>query len=117
MFVATALARAWTLLWAALVVRCITSFIAWRSTAGAEHSGVVTFDALDRDTTKVTVILDYQPHSFAEYAGYALGAVGSSIKNVLSSFCRFIEARSNPTGSKRGRIYEHYALTPYFQNT
>ena len=92
------------------------SFIAWRSTAGAEHSGAVTFDALDRDTTKVTIILDYQPHGFMEFAGHSLGAVDYGIKNALSSFSRFTEARSNPTG-RRGRTYENLDMNPTFHSS
>src|SRR4051794_30510178 len=46
--------------------------IAWRSTSGAQHAGVVTFHKLDEGLTRVTLQLDVEPDGAVEKVGDAL---------------------------------------------
>src|SRR5256885_14299891 len=46
--------------------------IAWRSTSGARNDGVVTFQPIDPDRTKITLALDVDPEGPMESAGDAL---------------------------------------------
>ena len=47
--------------------------IAWRSTDGAEHAGVVTFHKTDENQTRIMVQMDIDPDGIVESAGDALG--------------------------------------------
>jgi uncharacterized membrane protein len=47
--------------------------IAWKSTSGAKHAGVVTFHRLDDNLTRVMLQVDYDPAGFIENVGAALG--------------------------------------------
>ena len=71
--------------------------IAWRSTSGPEHSGVVTFQPVSNDRTRVTLRMSYRPPGLLETVGDALGAVKLELGRNLQNFKRFIEAaRSRP---------------------
>jgi uncharacterized membrane protein len=78
--------------------------IAWKSTTGAEHAGVVTFHRIDEDTTRVMLQIDYNPEGFVENVGAALGVVKGRMKGDLERFKKFIESRGVETGGWRGTI-------------
>jgi uncharacterized membrane protein len=78
--------------------------IAWTTTDGPSHAGVVTFHALDDDTTRVTLQMDYDPDGFLEHVGDKLGLVSSRLKGDMERFKEFIEDRSVSTGAWRGVI-------------
>ena len=78
--------------------------VAWRSTDGPAHAGVVTFHKLDPQTTRVTVQLDWTPEGLAEKAGAAIGLDDRQIKGDLKRFKSFIEERGNETGAWRGDV-------------
>jgi uncharacterized membrane protein len=79
--------------------------IAWRSTGGTQHAGVVTFHKLDDDKTRVMLQLDMEPESLVEKAGEKLGFVERQVKQDLDSFKKLIEERSGrPTGEWRGEV-------------
>jgi len=52
--------------------------VAWRSEAGDENAGVVTFHRLDDSSTRVMLQLAYQPEGVVEQAGSALGIVAGA---------------------------------------
>jgi len=79
--------------------------IAWRSTSGAENSGRVTFAPVDATTTKVTVAMEYDPKSFVEKAGDAMGFMDRRVEGDLKRFKTFIEERGAETGAWRGEIH------------
>lgn len=81
--------------------------IAWRSMAGEENAGVVTFHRIDDNTTRVTLQIDYNPKGFAESIGDALGFMDRRVEGDLKRFKDFIEQRGGPTGGWRGTIEEH----------
>ncbi len=78
--------------------------IAWRSMAGAENAGVVTFHRLADNRTRVRLQLDYQPEGAVETAGDLVGVLSSRVNGDLERFKDFIEARGRETGAWRGEI-------------
>jgi uncharacterized membrane protein len=78
--------------------------IAWRSTSGAKNSGVVTFQRLTDEKTKVMVQMDYDPEGAAENVGSATGAVSRRVQGDLERFKEFIEERGSETGAWRGTV-------------
>jgi uncharacterized membrane protein len=78
--------------------------IAWQSTEGARNAGVVTFDQVSADTTRVNLELDIEPEGPLETAGDALGVVDRRVKGDLGRFKEFIESRQVPTGAWRGSV-------------
>jgi len=78
--------------------------IAWKSTTGAEHAGVVTFHRLDDNTTRVMLQIEYDPEGFVENVGSALGVVKRRMKGDMERFKEFIEGRGQETGAWRGTV-------------
>ena len=79
--------------------------VAWRSTSGAENSGMVTFAPLGADKTKVTVRIGYEPEGIVETVGDKLGFVDRRVQGDLDRFKEFIEGRGGATGAWRGEIH------------
>ncbi|MEU9700426.1 SRPBCC family protein [Streptomyces sp. NPDC047981] len=79
--------------------------ISWRTIGGeVRQQGMVTFQALDEETTRVTLTMDVDPEGVTETAGLALGVVDSRIKGDLNRFKEFIEGRDRATGGWRGKL-------------
>jgi len=78
--------------------------VAWRTLDGPEHGGVVTFQPIDDQTTRVNLRMEYHPDTLTEKAGAALGAVGTRVKGDLERFKEFIEDRGEETGAWRGEV-------------
>ena len=79
--------------------------VAWRNTTGAPNAGVVTFQPVGADRTKVTVRMTYHPESFVEQAGDFLGLVSHRVQGDLDRFKAFIEERGRETGGWRGEVH------------
>jgi uncharacterized membrane protein len=80
--------------------------VAWRSTGGTEHAGVVTFHRIDDATTRVMVQLDTEPEGIVEQAGDKLGLVKRRVKGDLGRFKELIESRGAESGGWRGEVEE-----------
>jgi uncharacterized membrane protein len=78
--------------------------IAWKSTDGTSHAGVVTFHKLSDADTRVTVQLDWAPDGVVEKAGSALGVDDHQVSGDLDRFKTFIESRPAETGAWRGEV-------------
>jgi len=78
--------------------------IAWRSTSGAKHAGVVTFHRLSDDRSRVMLQLEYEPEGATETVGDALGLLRRRVRGDLERFKEFIERRGTETGAWRGSI-------------
>mgnify|MGYP001627459706 CR=1 FL=1 len=78
--------------------------IAWRSTTGVRNAGVVTFHKIGPNRTRVMLQMDYEPQSFAEKAGDALGAVKLTAHGNLKRFKELVESRGHETGGWRGTV-------------
>lgn len=84
--------------------------VAWKSTSGAQNSGVVTFHRLSDNQSRVTLQMTYEPEGFMERVGDALGVFRSRVKGDLERFKQFIESRGQETGAWRGEV-RHEAST------
>jgi uncharacterized membrane protein len=78
--------------------------IAWRSTTGELNSGMVNFEPLGPNRTRVSVKINYRPEGTLEKLGSALGVVSQRVERDLERFKDFIEDRGQETGSWRGQI-------------
>ncbi len=78
--------------------------IAWTTTEGPEHAGVVTFHKIDDETTRVTLQMDYDPDGFLENVADKLGFVSARLNGDMKNFKEFIEERGAETGGWRGTI-------------
>ncbi len=78
--------------------------VAWRSTSGPDQAGVVTFEPLGIEDTRVTVELDWDPEGFTEKMGAALGFDDRRVEGDLERFRQFIESRGMETGAWRGDV-------------
>ena len=78
--------------------------VAWASTGGPKHAGVVTFHRLDENTTRVTAQMDIDPAGFVETVGDKTGFVDRQVKGDMKRFREYIEGRGRETGAWRGDI-------------
>jgi HSP20 family molecular chaperone IbpA/uncharacterized membrane protein len=80
--------------------------IAWRSTSGARNAGVVRFEPIENDRTRVFLTLEYEPEGLAESIGDALGLMSGKVARTLEAFREFMESRGGETGAWRGEVHE-----------
>ncbi|MET4060539.1 putative membrane protein [Arthrobacter sp. UYP6] len=78
--------------------------VAWKSTDGTSHAGVVTFHRLGDAETRVSVQLDWDPETFIEKLGSVVGADDRQVKSDLKRFKAFIESQGAETGAWRGNV-------------
>jgi uncharacterized protein YndB with AHSA1/START domain len=78
--------------------------IVWESIDGTQNRGMIAFEALDPERTRVTLTMEYEPEGFLEKAGDALGIPSGQVEGDLKRFRDFIEKRKMETGSWRGEI-------------
>ena len=78
--------------------------IVWYSDRGAVHSGMVSFNPVGPEITRVTLRIDYVPEGFVEGTGDKLGLVSRRVEGDLKRFKEFIEARGTETGAWRGAV-------------
>jgi uncharacterized membrane protein len=78
--------------------------VAWRTDRGTHQAGVVTFNRLDEEKTRVTLQMEHEPEGIAEKAGDALGIVQRRVKTDLQKFKEFIESRGREEGGWRGEV-------------
>ena len=78
--------------------------IEWRATGGKGNAGVVEFQPVDPQQTRVTLQLDWQPEGVLENVGTALGMDDRQVKKDLGRFKELIESRGTETGAWRGSV-------------
>ena len=79
--------------------------IAWRSTSGdAPNAGMVRFEPVASDRTRVRLTMDYEPQGAVENAGDALGVLSQRVQTTVEDFKKFIESRGVETGGWRGEV-------------
>ncbi|OGB23663.1 MAG: cyclase [Burkholderiales bacterium RIFCSPLOWO2_02_FULL_57_36] len=81
--------------------------IAWRSISGVKNAGAVSFHKISDSATRVMLQMDYDPQTFGEKVGDALGAVKMQAKGNLNRFKELIEGRGVETGAWRGTVGQH----------
>jgi uncharacterized membrane protein len=80
--------------------------IAWKTTKGTSHSGVVTFHALDDNLTRVMVTLDFHPTGMIEKMASGLRFVKRAVQADLARFKAYVEL-----GEAEGVEYTQAATT------
>ncbi len=80
--------------------------IEWRSTSGVSQSGIVSFEPIDENRTRIQVEFAYEPEGVVESLGSALGQDERRVKGDLERFKEFVESRGAPTGAWRGTVQE-----------
>jgi uncharacterized membrane protein len=78
--------------------------IAWRSISGVRNAGSVDFERLADDRTRIVVRMDYDPQSFDEKIGDAMGMVRMQLRNNVKRFKELLESRGSETGAWRGTV-------------
>jgi uncharacterized membrane protein len=78
--------------------------VAWTSTEGADHAGVVTFHRLDDEHTRVMLQMEVEPEGPVEKVGDALGVLKRRVKGDLEKFKELIESRGRASGAWRGEV-------------
>ena len=77
--------------------------IAWKSTDGVDHAGVVTFHRLSDTESRVSVDFQWDPDTAAEKVGAFFGADTAQVKADLKRFKEFVE-KHGATGAWRGEV-------------
>jgi uncharacterized membrane protein len=78
--------------------------IAWDGFTGPDNAGMVEFQPIGSEGTRVTVTVDWEPQGAIESVGDALGIVSRRIETDVERFKEYIESREMSTGAWRGRI-------------
>ena len=78
--------------------------IVWQSVDGTENRGMIQFEPLDSERTRITLTIEYKPEGILEMAGDALGIPSSQVEGDLKRFRDFIEKKEMKTETWRGRI-------------
>ena len=78
--------------------------IAWRALTGTTNDGIVTFESLGPNSTRVSLDLDVEPEGLKEKIGEKLGFVSKQAEGDLKRFKEFIESRGVETGAWRGQV-------------
>ena len=78
--------------------------IAWKTTQGTSHSGVVSFHKLDTNLTRVLVTMDFRPSGMIEKMGSGLRFVKRAVQADLARFKAYCEL-----GNAKGLEYEQPA--------
>ena len=78
--------------------------VAWRSTSGKQNAGVVRFEPLGTDETRVTVEMEHATDGVVEAVGSAIGADDRRVRRDLERFRDMIEERGAETGGWRGQV-------------
>jgi uncharacterized membrane protein len=80
--------------------------IAWQALDGPDQRGVVVFQPIGSDHTRLMLQMDFAPEGLAEQVGDKLGLVERRVRGDLERFKQFIENRGTETGAWRGNIPE-----------
>ena len=78
--------------------------VAWKTTDGKAHAGVVTFHRLGDNRSKVMVQMTWEPEGMLEQLGAALGADDRRVKSDLERFKERIESSGTESGAWRGEV-------------
>ena len=82
--------------------------IAWKTIGGeVKNDGIVTFEQLGNDQTRINVEMDVEGESGTEnVAGELLGVVKTQVRGDLERFKQLIESRGEETGAWRGEVQD-----------
>ena len=78
--------------------------ISWRATGGKQNSGVVTFEALGPQRTRINVEFEWESEGMLEKLGSAVGQDDRQVKSDLEKFKELVESRGAGSGAWRGEV-------------
>jgi uncharacterized membrane protein len=78
--------------------------IAWRAQDGGGPDGVVEFQPIGEDQTRVAVEMTYEPEGMKEQLGSKMGLDSRQVKGDLDRFKELIESRGVESGAYREEI-------------
>jgi uncharacterized membrane protein len=78
--------------------------IAWRSSEGAMHAGIATFEPVDADRTRVSVQIREEPDGVTERLGEALGTLDRRVQGDLERFKAMLESRGAEDRARQRRF-------------
>jgi uncharacterized membrane protein len=79
--------------------------LVWRTIEGdVWFSGDATFDAIDKQQTRVDVTVHWKPVSAVERTAAALGLAGRVVRGTLEAFKTYIESTGGPSGHSRIKV-------------
>jgi len=78
--------------------------ITWSSTEQPWQAGVVTFQQITPEETRVSLAMEFAPDGFAEQAADKLHLVERRVKGDLQRFQNYIEGRGTESGAWRGQV-------------
>jgi uncharacterized membrane protein len=78
--------------------------ISWKSVSGAPNAGTVRFEPLGAESTRVRLVMAYDPDGAVENVGDALGLFSARVQQSVDDFKKFIETRTDETGAWRGAV-------------
>jgi uncharacterized membrane protein len=89
--------------------------IAWQSVDGSPNAGIVTFDELDANLTRVTATIEYETDGLLEKTGDVLGIPSARVQGDLKRFRDHIEkAKEKVERVDEPSRQPAEADTPYF---
>jgi uncharacterized membrane protein len=81
--------------------------ISWKSVSGdAPNAGTVRFEPIDRDRTRVRLVMAYEPQGAVESVGDAVGVLSARVQSSVKNFKRYIEEKGAPDGGWRGEVHD-----------
>ena len=78
--------------------------VGWRAIEGHGTSGVVTFEPLGENETRVTVQMDHETEGLKEQLGTMLGVDSRRVKSDLERFKDLVESQGVESGAWRGEV-------------
>jgi uncharacterized membrane protein len=73
--------------------------VAWRSIDGTSNAGIVTFEKLDSNRTKLNVVIEYEPEGILEKTGDFFGLPSNRIEGDLARFRDFVERQQEASSA------------------
>ena len=80
--------------------------IAWRSVEGYHNEGVVMFEKIAPDVTRIKVEFEYEPEGLVEKTGSAIGADDLQVEEDLERFKALVEGTGGAAEGWRGEVRE-----------
>lgn len=79
--------------------------LVWRTIEGdVWFSGDASFEAIDKQQTRVDVTVHWKPVSTVERTAAALGLAGRAVRGTLEAFKSYIESTGGPSGHSRIKV-------------
>ncbi|HXH33946.1 MAG TPA: SRPBCC family protein [Plantibacter sp.] len=79
--------------------------LAWRTIEGdVWFSGAAVFEAVDKEHTRVSLTVDWQPTTAVERAADTLGMADRTVRAALRAFKDFIESTGGPSARSRIKL-------------